>query len=177
MKPKIYFISGVCGVGKTSIIPHLNNLLPKERYDVRDFDERGVPDGADHAWRMDEVKKWLEIGTESAKAGVSTIICGFVKKKDFVDKMQPDTPEIVTILLDADSETIRTRLMGRYSTDGVFDPTKKVIGKPVTEFIESNVYYCDIMRTESAAEGAHIIDTSDLTPLEVAEKVVEILGR
>ena len=177
MKPKIYFISGVCGVGKSAIIPHLKDLLEKDKYDIRDFDERGVPDGADHSWRKAEVKKWLEIGTRSAQVGITTIICGFVKKKDFEEAVGSVTPPIETILLDANAETIRKRLMGRYSKNGIFDDTQKVIGKPVQEFIESNVYYCDIMRKEGVEEGAKIIDTSHSTPEEVARKVLDIVSQ
>lgn len=50
MIPTVYFVSGVCGVGKSSIMPYLKELLPADNYDVRDFDERGVPDGADSNW-------------------------------------------------------------------------------------------------------------------------------
>lgn len=174
MQPKIYFISGVCGVGKTSIIPYLKKYLPNT-YDVRDFDERGVPDGADSTWRKSELMKWLEIGESAAKEGVSTIICGFVKRKDFEDYKSEGAPDIETILLDANAETIRKRLMGRYSDNGIFDETKKVIGKPVNEFIESNVYYCDIMREECRAEKWNIIDTSNLTIDEVSKEVVDLV--
>lgn len=175
--PQTYFVSGVCGVGKSAIMPYLKELLPAEKFDVRDFDERGVPDSADSAWRKQEVQKWLEIATESAKQGISTIICGFAKSKDFEGVVSEDTPPIEILLLDADAEMIRKRLMGRYSKDGVFDETRKVIGKPVTEFIESNVYYCDIMRKECAEEGCKIIDTSSSTPEEVAQKVVEHISK
>jgi len=41
--PKIYFITGVCGVGKSAAIPYLKELLSKDHFDVRDFDERGCP--------------------------------------------------------------------------------------------------------------------------------------
>src|SRR3989344_1157619 len=119
---KAFFISGVCGVGKSAIIPYLKKLLPSEKYDVRDFDERGVPDGADHSWRKAEVKKWLEVAKESAGRGVVTVICGFVKSKDFEDLVSGDL-EAEILLLDADSETIRKRLVGRYSKNGVFDET------------------------------------------------------
>lgn len=176
MQPKIYFISGVCGVGKSSLIPYLKKLLPSDKYDVRDFDERGVPDGADRNWRKSEVKKWLVIGEVSAKEGTSTVVCGFVKTKDFEELVTEATPNIKLILLDADSETIRKRLMGRYSNDGVFDETKKVIGKSVNEFIESNVYYCAIMRKECEEEGWKIIETSNLTPEEVSKKVVKLMN-
>ncbi len=175
MKPKIYFISGVCGVGKTAIIPHLKKLLPSEKYDVRDFDERGVPDGADRNWRMMEVKNWLEIGTSAAQQGVSMIICGFTKKVDFVGIRIPDMLEIEVILLDADAETIRKRLIGRYTKNGVFDETQKVIGKPVNEFIESNVWYCKIMEKECREDGCKIVDTSKITPEEVAKEIINII--
>ncbi len=177
MQPKIYFLTGVCGVGKSTLIPHLKSLLPVEKYDVRDFDERGVPDGADHAWRMNEVKRWLEEGTRSAKEGKSTIICGFAKKKDFEGPLSANTPEVELILLDADAETIRSRLTGRYTKDGVFDESQKVIGKPVNEFIASNVWYCKIMKEECVADGCKVIDTSLATPLEVARQVVAFLSR
>ena len=141
MTPKIYFISGVCGVGKSAILPYIKNLLPREKYDVRDFDERGVPDGADRAWRKSEIKKWLEIGTSAIQKGISTIICGFVETVDFEAMDSKNSPEIEVILLDADTETIRKRLTGRYTEDGLFDENQKVTGKPVSKFIEENVYY------------------------------------
>lgn len=172
---KIYFISGVCGVGKTTLIPHLKKVLPNEQYDIRDFDERGVPAGADHAWRKSEVKNWLSIGTTSAQKGLSTIICGFVKKEDFEGLIEAETPEIKLVLLDADPEIIRKRLIGRYSVDGIFDENKKVCGNPVNEFIENNVTYCKTMREECEKAGYEIIDTSTMQPNEVAEKVIDIV--
>jgi gluconate kinase len=175
MNPKIYFISGVCGVGKSAIIPYLKKLLLKDEYDVRDFDERGVPDGADHAWRMKEVEKWLEIGGQNAEKGISTIICGFVKKKDFSEMIREGLPEIEIILLDADAETTRRRLVGRYTKNGVFDPNQKVIGKPVNEFIESNVWYCKIMEKECREDGCKVVDTSMLTIEEVSKQVVGLI--
>lgn len=172
---KIYFISGVCGVGKSAIIPHLKNLLSHEKYDVRDFDERGVPDGADSEWRKSEIKKWLEIGTGSAERGVSTIICGFAKMVDFEGLTSGNTPEIEVVLLDADAETIRKRLTGRYTKDGLFNEDQKVIGKPVNKFIEDNVYYCDVMKKECQEDACKIVDTSHLDPEAVAEKVIELI--
>jgi len=176
MEAKIYFVSGVCGVGKSTIIPHLKKLLPSDKYDVRDFDERGVPDGADREWRKSEIRNWLNVGTQAAQKGVTTIICGFTKTSDLEGLTVGDTPEVEILLLDADAETIRKRLVGRYTKDGVFDENQKVIGKPVNEFIESNVYYCDIMRKECLEGGCKVIDTSNRTPEEVAKSVVNLLN-
>lgn len=175
MEAKIYFITGVCGVGKTSVIPHLRKLLPSDKYDVRDFDERGVPDGADDKWRKSEIKEWLKIGTDSTQRGVTTIICGFTRHSDLEGLIQSDTPPIEILLLDADSETIRKRLVGRYTKDGVFDENQKVIGKPVDEFIDSNMSYCDVMRKECLEEGCMVIDTSNHNPKEVAKLIVDLI--
>lgn len=175
MNPKIYFISGVCGVGKSAVIPYLKKLLPDDKYNVRDFDERGVPDGAGHEWRKLETKKWLEVAADSAKSGVTTIVCGFVKTADFEGLVSGYMPDAEVILLDADAETIRRRLIGRYTTDGTFDENQKVIGKPVNEFIESNVNYCKVMREECGKEGCKIIETTHLTPEEVSRKIIDII--
>jgi len=169
---KIYFISGVCGVGKSSIMPHLRKILG-DTFEVRDFDERGVPDGADHSWRMSEVKKWLEVGEDLLRENKTLVVCGFVKKKDF----EGDNLPVEIIVLDADAETIRKRLMNRYSKDGIFDETIKVIGKPVNEFIESNVYYCKIMREECTKDGCKIIDTFHLSPEQVAGEVALVMKK
>jgi thymidylate kinase len=175
MKEKIYFITGVCGVGKSAIIPFLKKYLSQDKYDVRDFDERGVPDGADHEWRKSEVKKWLAIGTSAAQRGISTIICGFAKRRDFEGTNILGIPKIEIILLDANAETIRKRLVNRYTKNGVFDQTQNVIGKPVNEFIESNVWYCKTMEKECREDGCEVIDTSKLSIEEVAKEAVKLI--
>ncbi|HEX5774695.1 MAG TPA: hypothetical protein VFY28_01895, partial [Candidatus Paceibacterota bacterium] len=60
---------------------------------------------------------------------------------------------------------------------GIFDENRKVIGKPVTDFIAGNVWYADKMREECVAAGCPVIDTSSLSPEEVAAQVVEIISK
>lgn len=55
----IYFIAGASGSGKTTIIPHLKKILAKD-VAVYDFDDIGVPDGADKKWRQESTEKWLK---------------------------------------------------------------------------------------------------------------------
>ncbi len=171
----MYFISGVNGVGKSTLIPHLRTLIPADRYIVHDFDARGVPDGADRSWRKSEIRHWLEEGAQAAKEGKETVICGFAKPEDFDGIRDPGMPEVEIIVLDADPETIRKRLIKRYSKEGVFDESQKVIGKPVAEFIAGNVWYAKKMREECAAAGCKIIDTSMIPPEEVAHQVAVII--
>src|SRR5690606_25871124 len=74
---KIYFISGVSGVGKSSTLKHLKEALPSNKYDVRDLDERGVADGGGLEWLNNDTRYWLDVAKENALAGKDTIICGF----------------------------------------------------------------------------------------------------
>lgn len=170
----IYFISGVNGVGKSSVMPFLRTLL-SENVTVVDFDSRGVPDGADRAWRITEATHWVNEGVATSASGKTLIICGFVKPQDFAELSESARSEIRIIVLDADEETVRRRLMGRYTQDGVFDESQKVIGKPIREFIDGNVWYAKKMREESREDGLSIIDTSSLSPEEVAGQVAAII--
>jgi hypothetical protein len=56
---KLYFIGGASGSGKTAVMPHLKELLG-EGIAVYDFDDIGVPEGADKKWRQESTEKWLQ---------------------------------------------------------------------------------------------------------------------
>jgi hypothetical protein len=155
-------------------MPFLRELLPHDKYQVIDFDSRGVPDGADRNWRITEATHWVEEGVRANQAGKELIVCGFAKPQDFAGLQEPI--EVNIIVLHADEQTIRNRLIGRYTKDGIFDEDQKVIGKPVREFIDGNIWYAKQMREESVADGLAVIDTSLLSPEEVARKVVDALN-
>lgn len=54
---KLYFIGGASGSGKTSIMNELQKIVGKTA--VYDFDDIGVPEGADKKWRQESTEKWL----------------------------------------------------------------------------------------------------------------------
>ena len=56
---KLYFIGGASGSGKTAVMPHLKELLG-DGIAVYDFDDIGVPEGADKKWRQESTEKWLQ---------------------------------------------------------------------------------------------------------------------
>lgn len=175
---KIFFITGVNGVGKSAIIPHLKTALSENKFAIFDFDARGVPENAGKNWRISETKHWMSVGKRISDEGKSTIICGFIKLSDFedYDLIHHAPPEIVPILLSAKPEIIRQRLINRYTKNGIFDKSQKVIGKPIDEFINGNAWLAERIEIEFKEHNFPIIDTSGLTPAEVAKKSAEIIS-
>jgi len=170
---KIYFITGVNGVGKSTIMPYLSALLPNNKYEIHDFDERGVPENADGKWRVSETAYWVNEGVKLAQQGKIIIICGFVKLADFQNNT--NDLEIIKVLLDANPEIIKQRLVKRYTKDGYFDESQTVIGKPINVFIDGNIYILNEMRRMYEELDCPIIDTSELSPEDVAKKAAEII--
>ncbi|MEK7097400.1 MAG: hypothetical protein AAB906_00965 [Patescibacteria group bacterium] len=171
----IYFISGVCGVGKSSVLKHLRNILPSDKYEIHDFDERGVPDGGGQEWHDRETFHWLEIGKENAKKDKSTIICGFQNPERFRMLHKNDIHVPATLyLLHASADTLRKRLFGRYPTPESILEINRASGVPLDKFVEDNVSFAPELRLIFEKAGAPIIDTEMKTPEEVAK---EIIGR
>jgi energy-coupling factor transporter ATP-binding protein EcfA2 len=168
---KIYFISGVNGVGKSSLMPHLNSLLPVDQFEIHNFDERGVPENAGGEWRISETKYWVDLGVELTLKNKKIIVCGFVKLADFGEMLFDESLGITLIFLDASPEIIRQRLVGRYTKDGYFDETQSVIGKPINVFINGNIYISQQMKKSFEESNCSIVDTSNLIPAEVANRV------
>ena len=175
--PEVYFISGVCGTGKTSTLAHLKKLLPADLFDIRDFDERGVPDGGGLEWHNGETSYWLQIASENAKQGKSTIICGFANPEIFKNVHKKEKhPPAQLFLLHASGETIRQRLLGRYPTDESVKEINRASGVPLNEFVENNIAYAPELRSIFEKEGSPIIDTDAKTSEEVAQEIVEMLS-
>lgn len=166
MLNKIFFVTGVCGVGKTTIISPLTSLLGVG-FHVHDFDEEGVPNNVDRSWRLQKTQHWIDLGLQNLKKNISTIICGFTKP----DEVHHDC--VVLILLDAEKQTIEKRLWNRYQTPQSVSIIEKITAKPVQKFIDDNVYYSSIMRDIAQKHNLKIIDTTRLSPTQVANEVAE----
>ena len=70
----IFFVTGASGAGKSACLPGLASRLPNVA--LHDFDEVGVPAGADKVWRQRTTEAWLSRGLENEARGRSTMICG-----------------------------------------------------------------------------------------------------
>lgn len=175
---KIIFISGVSGVGKTSVKDHLKSLLSPELVDVRDLDERGVPDGGGIAWLLSETRHWLDVAKTNAQEDKDTIICGFANPELFeqVYNKENDIPAEI-ILLDASSGVIEQQLRGRHTTHESLREIERAAGKPFDEFVAGCVSFAPTLRAIFEKHSYPIIDTDNKTPSEVAQKIIVWLVR
>ena len=175
-KCKIYFISGVSGVGKTSTLEHLKKILPKSTFDVRDFDERGVPDGGGPTWHNNETRHWLDVAAQNALSGKSTVISGFTNPEQFkkIHNPEKDIPAQV-ILLDVSPEVLKKRLYGRHMTPKSKQEIERAAGTSLDEFVEQCASFAPQLRSIFEQHNFPIINTDDKTPEEVSQEVATLL--
>lgn len=175
---KIYFISGVSGVGKTSTLKHLKNMLDENLYNIRDLDERGVPDGGGIEWLKNETRYWLDVAKENSKLGKSTIICGFANPElfDEIYKKDIDIPAKI-ILLNISPSNLRKRLEGRHNNLESVKEIERASGVSLDEFIENNIKFLSEFKKVFEDRGLPIIETDDKTPEIVSKEVVDIIYR
>ena len=171
---KIYFITGVCGTGKTTVLSILKNILPKDLYDLHDLDERGVPKNGGRQWRLEETKHFISVGKENAEKGIVTIISGFFRPSEIKD-IAPDQENAHFILLDADSNTVEKRIHDRYSTEESRKKFTDKHGKTVEQFVQENISFTDTIRAEAREYDNTIIDTNNKTPEMVAREVAGVV--
>ena len=171
MQSKIYFISGVSGVGKSSLIPHLKDLLSPDGFEVHDLDERGVPDDGGRTWHDNEVRHWIDVGNKNATRGVSTVICGFAEPEGLARVSQEKDLPIIVCLLDASDDTLRARLVGRHTTPQSIAEIERASGKPVSEFIDKMIADAPLVRDLFVRNSCTIVGTDNKTPRQIAEEV------
>lgn len=171
---KIYFITGVCGSGKTTALSILKTKLSKDKYDLHDLDERGVPAGGGRPWRFAETKYWVEIGRVNAEKEITTIVSGFARPSE-MEELAPNQENIKFILLYAGPDTLEKRIQGRYPTEESRLKFQNKHNKTIEKFVEENVNFTETMKKEALEYGSEIIDTNQKTPDEVVEEIIKIV--
>jgi broad-specificity NMP kinase len=170
MKAEIYFITGVPGSGKSTVM-ELLKLEMDPHYQIHDFDERGVPDNVGQSnWQEEETLHWIKKGIENQEKGITTIICGFA-----VPPHVKDIYPAKFILLDLDQHALEDRLSERYKSEANIVELKRMTGKTPEESIAENVKSIQWLHGLCADYGAIIINTSDLPPQQVVTKVKELI--
>jgi len=167
----MYFISGVSGVGKTSVMEILKKDLAAT-YVVKDFDERGVPAGGGRPWRLAETEHWIKAGVRLAEDGQVLIVCGLANPEEIA--RMPDAESVSIILLDAPGVVIIERLNRRNENTTVKAGLENAVGS-VDAFIAGSRDFAPVLRSICIAAGIPVIDTASRAPDEVAAEVKKLL--
>lgn len=170
MKAEIYFITGVPGSGKSTVLELLKQQLDS-KYQVHDFDERGVPDNVGESnWQEEETRYWIKQGLENKQKEITTIICGFA-----VPPHVKDVYPAKFVLLDLDEQSLEQRLSERYKSEANIVELKRMTGKTPAESIEENIRSINWLRGLCADYGATAIDTSNSSANNVANQVKALI--
>jgi hypothetical protein len=107
-----FLLFGSSAAGKTWALDELRGRV--EGLVVHDFDEIGVPPGADTAWRHRADERWVRRALEYQSAGLDLLLAGQTPPGELL--ATPSALELESIsacLLDCDDETRVARLRAR----------------------------------------------------------------
>lgn len=171
MRNYVYFIGGVSGSGKSSLVPVLRKKLDNSSFDIHDFDERGVPEGITPEWRLETTKYWLKKAKENVSETCNTIICGFVHP-DEIHKLNYKNLPLKFCLLDVSKNKLADRLHHKFNTKKKLKNLDQVLHMSVEENITTNTKLLEEFRKEFGKYSALVIDTTNLTSEQIANKFV-----
>ena len=154
---KLYFITGACGTGKSSIIPYLKKNL--KGFNIHDFDEVGVPENPTMQWRKNTTDYWLKVASENAKKDISTLIVGLSIPQEVMTAPHfSSAPKIYYCLLDISEEERCRRLSKRGASKELIEDLEELVG--LRKWVpKSKFEYV-------------IIDTTTLSAEETGKKVI-----
>jgi hypothetical protein len=179
---KLYFIGGASGSGKTAVMPYLKELL-KDDIAVYDFDDIGVPQGADKKWRQESTEKWLQ---KLVKDGKDACLLGQIVLGEILScPLANQIDKINFCLLDiSDFERIgRLKKRNTYGADqnmlncsawlrmNTCDPqwTPHVIQEDAADVMDFS--RLSALKSYEEVANVKILDTIDLALHEVAMKL------
>jgi RNase adaptor protein for sRNA GlmZ degradation len=177
---KLFIITGSSGVGKSTIVPFLKEHLSDD-FEIHDFDEKLTKEVAMDGklldgWRMETTKYWVDFAEENLKSGKSTVIIGLIYPNE-VKQLNPQI-QYELCLLDASDEKIKERLMGkRFSNPQKIAGLKQATSQTPEDFILENRNLIEKLRDEINAVNGKIIDTTEDTPEQTANKILSRILR
>lgn len=111
-KALILFVTGVSGSGKSTLMQELK--LPKNKFELTEIDEHGVPIVGRGPWRAFRVEELLYKAINNTKTAKSTIIFGITKPHEVIESRQY-TPDLNVhfLCLNITKPTLEKRLNKR----------------------------------------------------------------
>ncbi|MCK4553802.1 hypothetical protein KAU19_02475 [Candidatus Parcubacteria bacterium] len=151
----LYFITGSCGTGKSSIIPYLKNKLTN--FDIHDFDEHNTSQNPTAEWRQQTTNQWINTALKNAENNISTIIAGLSIPKE-IKQSEYNNLSIKFCLLDINIDEREKRLRERKATQELIDDIEELIG--LRNWVPNSGF------------NYTVIDTSNLTIEQAGNKVI-----
>jgi len=189
----LFLLFGSSGSGKTFVLDAARERMPGLA--THDFDEIGVPRGADTAWRHRADEKWVRRALDYEVEGTDLLLAGQTPFGELL--ATPSAPRLEAIsacLLDCDDETRLARVRARgpewiARTAGDLDDYLRW-AEWMRRHARDPRWRTDVIRHETTEEEmawsrwsewdaddrrwrVHVIDTSALSVDEVAEKLVD----
>ena len=165
----IYFITGVSGVGKTTLVSQLETKYQNKPWAFLHFDKIGIPTveemvrdfGSGAKWQEAKTYEWIEklIQTDREKVffegqvNLQFIRNGFSRHR---------FTRYRTVLLDCSEEVMRKRLVMDRSQPELFTPEM--------------LNWLKFLRDQAREFNATIIDTSNLSKEELLQKFEKKIG-
>jgi predicted kinase len=177
-RARITFVCGVCGVGKSTLRPFLEMILPPARFVVHDFDDTAIRNWSDNtpsplaeavaAARV----RWLHAGLMSARHGRECVILGpsFIRRESLREFSELHELDVLLVLLDAEPSTIRQRLQKRHPS-----PTDSVYLMGVDAFIDRTLEHCAYLKTIYEEDGYARVETDGRSPQEISRSVADVI--
>lgn len=155
----IFFITGTSGSGKSTIMEHLKEQLPASHFVLHDFDEVGVPDNADQAWRIATTQYWIEKAQQYAAQNKATVICGVTVPSEVMEIVQGTALQPFFALLKIDDATITQRLQERGWSE---------------QLIQDNINWAHALESQVRATKQHLmLETSNYgKPTDIAHQLI-----
>lgn len=108
----LFLLFGSSGAGKTFVLDVLRGRLPEVA--IHDFDEGGVPTGADTAWRHGRNELWVRRALEYEAIGVDVVLAGQTPFGELLATPSADRLDgVAACLLDCEDEVRIARLEAR----------------------------------------------------------------
>lgn len=108
----LFLVFGSSAAGKTTLVAALRDRI--ERLTVHDFDEIGVPSGADEAWRRAANEQWIRRALAYEADGIDLLLAGQTPYGELLEAPSARLLHgVAACLVDCDDATRTERLLAR----------------------------------------------------------------
>ena len=158
MKPVVFFITGTSGSGKSTLVRFLKRELSSA--EIHDFDEGGVPKGADESWRKQRTNEWLKKAKIYLQKGKLVVICGVSVPEEIENS--PAYSKKMNVYygyLHIGEEEIRKRLKARNWGE---------------KLVKDNIKWARYLKKQVRMQKNHLMVNANLNnPAQVAQKFID----